>query len=108
MRSERQREKGVSRDFSEAVIPESEREEILSILADEKEMTEGVQRMSSARWTTDRVSSLFSLSFLFPPHGLFVCVQSLPLESFRLNDYNKIVCLICKGKTWIFPKCEIH
>lgn len=74
MRSERQREKGVSRDFSEAVIPESEREEILSILADEKEMTEGVQRMSSARWTTDEFPP-FSLCLSFSPlmACLFVC-----------------------------------
>lgn len=73
-----------------------ERGEILSIPADEKEMTERLQRMSSARWTTDEFPPFsFSLS-VFSPHALFVCTQLVPLETFCLNDYNKIICLICR------------
>lgn len=52
---------------------------------------------------------LFVFLFFFFPRGLFVCAQPVPVESFCLNDYNKIMRLICKGGTlWIFQKSEIH
>lgn len=73
-------------------------------------MTERVQRMSSTRWTTDEFSPFsLCLPLFFFPRGLFVCAQPVPLESFCLNDYNKIMRLICKGGAlWIFQKYEIH
>lgn len=51
--------------------------EILSILTDEKEMTERLQRMSSSRWTTDELFPFFFSVFLsfFTPLW-FVCVES--------------------------------
>lgn len=58
-----------------------ERGEILSIPADEKEMTERVQRMSSARWTTDEFSP-FSLClplFFFCFFFLMACLFALSL-----------------------------
>lgn len=105
--------------MSEAVIPERERGEILSILADEKEMTERVQRMSSARWSADEFSpfslclSLFCFFFsvfFFSPRGLFVCAQSVCLWKVSVWTTTIRSCVwYVKGRTsWMFQKCEIH
>lgn len=61
--------------------------EILSVLADEKGMTERLQRMSSTRWTTDEVFSIsfVSLSFFQP---LVVCLCWVWKRSFCLDDCN--------------------
>lgn len=96
---------GVFWDLSEAVIPGKGKRKTLSIQADETDMTERVQRMSSPQ---DGQLMTFRLLFFFffsPPlisllaAALFVCL----LEAFRGKFYvvNQLGDIKSASQTWL-------
>lgn len=70
----------------------------------DREGTKDVIRQMDSWWVFSLLSLSFSVLFFFLCFFFFsswlvcLCSVRVPLESFCLNDYNKIMCLICKGK----------